>query len=351
MEYQSQIENYLDNDVIITGRWLATTFHISLNESKALMNQYKNLHKDITATYIVIGLVDSIKSVVVVNESQYSETLKKFKKVFETQLFSIQRLESSSLGSQLYAADLNQTTEILRSFNDSKSEYFLKNQYASIQLDGLKVNPPGEKFRDISLLSGTKSTANIESTEEYMNRMFSNRSTAPKKVVTVNKFFSESSSNKKIADKKVFEETKGNLSNKEYDDVIKIDENGITEDDSPSAVSLPQPGDDEEEWDDGSATVSKSSNKRNRSEVHTGLNPIEIISSVSTSIEGADIKKESNIFDAKPSQQIAHLDISCEPIKKTKMELVPKVRSMSYLNKTNFCLHCYYIYDIMLGIH
>jgi hypothetical protein len=243
MDFSSQIRDNLDCGQVVTVRWVAVSFGVDADQARQMLSDFKSASSNdsrLHATYMISGMLQNKnRAYLVVKESIKDETMSKFASISSCAINSLQRVDTESIAALCEAADTSIAKEQLE---DAQSpDFFLRNEFGRIQLEGLAVKPPGQRVEPAAVKQITAQKK--ESVDEHMARMFSNRTVAPSKPakpISAANFFGSSTSSKSSSK------------------TLSAIEAPKTIQEAPSTSAVPAPrvkvskDDDEEEWDDGS---------------------------------------------------------------------------------------------------
>ena len=86
------LQAYIDNDQVVSVRWLANTLGSSVEKSRDMMTEYKKKHAETPASYLISGERESNSfGFRIVLEDKLEEEKKSFKKVSSVHIYSLQR--------------------------------------------------------------------------------------------------------------------------------------------------------------------------------------------------------------------------------------------------------------------
>lgn len=108
MYLQNLEEFVLDEDKIVTYKWLSKTLNIHVNLSKQLLYAFsKDKQASVSATYLLAGRLRSTgeNCIIVVGQDKYEETKSSFDTLSSEHVYSIQKSKQPPSGSTLFTAD------------------------------------------------------------------------------------------------------------------------------------------------------------------------------------------------------------------------------------------------------
>lgn len=116
MFLQNLEEFVLDEDKIVTYKWLSKTLNIHVNQSKQLLFAFcsnKSRQESVTATYLLAGRLRSTgeNHVTVIGEEKYLEVKSSFDSLTSEHVYSVQKVRKTPSQSILYTAD-SQTVDV-----------------------------------------------------------------------------------------------------------------------------------------------------------------------------------------------------------------------------------------------
>jgi hypothetical protein len=143
------IQAYIDNDQVVSVRWLANTMGSNIEKSRALMSDFKKKNDNTRASYIISGERDgSSLGFLIVMEEKVEEKKKLFNKVHSVHIYSLQRqlLEQAKLAIAIHALDQEQAENCLWNQHPN-AEAFVTNMVGAVRLagNGVTIKPPGQR--------------------------------------------------------------------------------------------------------------------------------------------------------------------------------------------------------------
>lgn len=150
MEAMQDLQSYIDNDQVVSVRWLANTMGSSVEKARGLMAEYKKQHAGTPASYLVSGQKECGNAIGfrIVLEDRLEEEKKLFRTVSSVHIYSLQRakVEKAKVALAVHAVDHGQAEDCLWNQHPN-SEAFVTNKLGGIKLSGkgVTIKPPGQR--------------------------------------------------------------------------------------------------------------------------------------------------------------------------------------------------------------
>ena len=163
------LQSYIDNDQVVSVRWLANTMGSSVEKSRDLMADFKKKHAGTPASYLISGEKDGTSfGFRIVSEDKVEEEKKSFRKVSSVHIYSLQRgnVEIAKVAYAAHAVDQGQAEDCLWNQHPN-SAAFVTNKVGSIRLSGkgVTIKEPGQraivndKLKAVSTSSSSSSSS------------------------------------------------------------------------------------------------------------------------------------------------------------------------------------------------
>lgn len=275
-EYFDQIHSYFDSESAICSSWLANTLNVSVETACGVLETYlkSNSKSDIHVTYLITGFdkANQLRIAVVPTEETADYKTTVLKKLLSMKVYSIEKLQTQSLRSQIVDSCLQLADSLLKETSAIDGS-FLTNHSGDINLEGLSVKGVGERIFSSQNLQYTKSLNSNSSTAKPVPQSATTTKSSAisgkgsgveiKNQEKVQAFFgktdapSSSSTTTKVASSKSFFEASTNSTTKlnKPSSSQNSEENFETLKASNKAKNKVSSLEDDEEWDDGETPV------------------------------------------------------------------------------------------------